>query len=98
MSVRITCINKDNGNHQNPHEAITHLGWMNESSGDSGKSTRSQMVEFIEKDKGSAYVKDSSGRMAYLIVKVSAYGNKYVKTIADGVESDNLLYLMECRE
>ncbi len=96
MAVRITCITKDNGNHMNPHEGITHLGWVNEETRASGKSTRAEMVEFIEKQGGKAYVKDAFGRIAYLIVKVSVLGNKYVKTISDSVESDNLLHLPEC--
>lgn len=96
MSVRIHCINKDNGDHDDPHEAITHLGWIDESSGKSGKSTRLEMVKFIE-DGNQAYVKDGYGNIAYLIVKISQYGNKFVKTKADGVETNNLLKLLECK-
>jgi|WetSurMetagenome_2_1015567.scaffolds.fasta_scaffold170310_2 hypothetical protein len=96
MAVKITCITKDNGNHMNPHEAITNLGWVNEETRAIGTSTREQMIEFIEKQGGSAYTRDGYGGVAYLIVKTSSYENKYVKTIADGVESDNLLFLAEC--
>ncbi len=96
MAVKITCISKDGGNHLNPHEAITNLGWVNEETRAEGNSTREQMIEFIEKQGGKAYTRDGYGRVAYLIVKTSAYGNKYVKTISDGVESDNLLLLNEC--
>jgi len=96
MSVRITCINKDNGDHYDPHEAITHLGWVSDSSGKSGKSTRAQMVKFIEGG-GMAYVKDNVGNKAYLEVRTSPSGNKFVKTVADGKETDNLLYLVECK-
>jgi hypothetical protein len=95
MSVRITCINKDNGHHYDPHEAITHLGWVNESTQKRGKSTRAEIVKFLE-DNNSAYTKDGFGKIAYLVVRISQAGNKYVKTIADGRETDNLLYLMEC--
>lgn len=66
MAIRITCINKDNGNHENPHVAITHLGWVNESDGRSGKSTRLEMYEFI-KNGGKAYVTDNYGNKAFLI-------------------------------
>ncbi len=97
MSVRIYCINKDNGNHYDPHEAITNLGWVNEANGETGKCTRLDMVKFIEVDNGQAYVKDASGKVAYLIVKLSPNGNKYVKTKADGVETNNLLSLLECK-
>ena len=94
MAVRITCINKDNGNHYNPHEAIQKLGWIDENSGKKGISTRLEMVDFLEKG-GSAYV-SRGGKVAYLIVKKSISGNKYVQTIADGRETNNLLELSEC--
>jgi len=96
MAVKITCINKDNGNHYDPHEAITHLGWIDESNGKMGKSTRAEMVKFL-KDGNRAYTKDSAGNVAYLVVRVSRSGNEYVKTVADGKETDNLLYLVECK-
>ena len=95
MSVRITCINKDNGDHYDPHEAITFLGWLEESTNKIGKNTRLEMVEFIE-DGGQAYVKDSYGSIAYLVVRISRGGNKYVKTVADERETNNLLELPEC--
>ena len=43
--VRITCINKDNGDHYDPHEAITHLGWTNESNGKTGKTDKAGMIK-----------------------------------------------------
>ena len=95
MSVRIICINKDNGDHYDPHEAIIHLGWINESTGSKGKSTLAEMVKFLE-DGNKAYVKDDYGNIAYLVVRVSRHGNKYVKTVADGRETNNLLELPEC--
>ena len=95
MSVRITCINKDNGDHYDSHEAITDLGWVQESNGDTGKSTRLQMVEFVEKG-NEAYVKDRYDNKAYLVARTSRAGNKYVQTIADGKLTDNLLELSEC--
>jgi hypothetical protein len=96
MSVKITCINKDGGYHQNPHEAISHLGWIEEATNSSGKSTRLEMVDWIENKSGVAYTKDELGNVAYLIVKTSTSGNKYVQTIADSKETNNLLSLPEC--
>lgn len=96
MSVKITCINKDNGDHYDPHEAITHLGWLEESTGKTGKCARLDMVDFLEKG-NSAYVKDIWGNIAYLVVRISSFGNKFVKTVADGRETNNLLELVECR-
>ena len=39
MAVRITCINKSGGYHADPHHAISDLGWRNEATGNTGKST-----------------------------------------------------------
>jgi hypothetical protein len=96
MSVRITCINKDGGNHYNPHVGVTHYGWVNESTGASDRSTRQQMIKFLEEDKGTAYVKDGQGNTAHIGVWPSAAGNKYLRTYADGKWTDNLLALPEC--
>ena len=95
MSVKITCINKDNGHHYDPHLAITDLGWINEQTNEAGKSTRIEMVEFIERG-GKAYVKDFLGKIAFLVVRTSYFGNKFVKTVADNRETNNLLELNEC--
>jgi hypothetical protein len=97
MSVRITCITKDNGNHLNPHEGISELGWINEETRASGRSTRLQMIEFIERQNGVAYVKDGNGNIAYVGVVNPGLGrNKYLRTHADGKWTDNLLSCNEC--
>lgn len=94
MSVKITCINKDNGDHYDPHMGITHLGWINESSSEHGKSTRAQMIVFLESG-GAAYTRDVFNNIAWLVVRIRN-GVKYVKTEADGRETNNLLALKEC--
>jgi hypothetical protein len=53
--VRITCINKDGGNHNNPHEGITHYGWVNYSNNQTGRSPRDAMVDYSESG-NNAYV------------------------------------------
>ena len=95
MAVRITCINKDNGNHENPHLAITHLGWINEQTGKRGKNTRLEIYNWI-KEGGEAYVLDGYRKIA-VVTRTSSAGTHYVKTVADGKETNNLLALMECR-
>jgi hypothetical protein len=95
MSVRITCINKDGGNHYNPHEAISHLGWVNESTGGTGKSTRLAMYDWIESG-GEAYVKDAYGNTAKVGTAETETGTKYVRTYSNSQWTDNLLALMEC--
>jgi hypothetical protein len=96
MAVRITCINKEHGNHEDPHVAISTLGWLNETTKETGKTTRVEMYNWV-KQGGQAYVRDAYGNIVYLIAKVSAWGNPFVQTAADGRVTDNLLYLVECR-
>jgi hypothetical protein len=96
MGIRITCINKDNGDHYDPHEGITNLGWINTLNDKYGKSTRSEMVKFVDGG-GHAYVEDANSNKAFLTVRISSHGNKYVQTISDGKLSNNLLELLECK-
>lgn len=97
MSVRITCINKDGGNHENPYVAISHLGWVNEQTRENGKSTRLEMYDFIKNKNGVAYVVDQrDGSKAYLETRTSASGTKYVRTESNDTGRDNLLELPEC--
>ena len=95
MSVRIDCINKAAGDHENPYVAISHLGWTDEQAGTSGRSSRLQMYDFV-RDGGIAYVY-GGGTKAQLITAETSRGTKYVKTRADSTQSDNLLKLPECR-
>ena len=95
MSVRINCINKAGGYHDDPHVAIEYLGWTNENNGKHGKSTRLEMYNWL-KEGGEAYVKDRLGNKAFLVPKVSRNGNPFVQTIADNTPTDNLLKLPEC--
>ena len=96
MSVRITCINKDSGNHDNPHEAISHYGWINESTKEQGKNDRQSMVDWVKKG-NKAYVRDSDGNTAYCEVRKSSRGTEFLQTYADDKYTDNLLSLPECK-
>ena len=95
MSVKITCIKKSNGDHENPYVAITSMSWIDEADSKTGTSTRIEMYDFVNGG-GEAYVKDSAGNKAKLVAKTTSRGNKYVKTVTDDVKSDNLLKLKEC--
>jgi hypothetical protein len=97
MSIRITCIKKDNGYHENPHVAISELGWVEDGTNETGRSTRIRIYDWIKNEGGVAYVTDSIGDKAYVTTAISASGTKYVKTIADNTTADNLLKLPECR-
>ncbi len=94
-TVRITCINKDNGNHDNPNEAISDYGWLNESTGKYGKTNRKSMVEWLE-DGNKAYVKQEE-KIAYCDVRESKAGTKFLQTYSDNYYNNNLLSLVECR-
>lgn len=96
MSVRITCISKASGNHDNPHVAISHLGWINEETRESGRSTRLEMYNWIKDHNGYAYVRDGAGNTVRVGTAVSSQGTKYVRTYRDKVWTDNLLALPEC--
>lgn len=96
MAIRITCINKDGGDHENPHIAISCFGWINPENGESGASTRLEMHMWV-RNGGRAYVQDARGNRAFLVAKTSPQGNPYVRTVADGTLTDNLLVLPECR-
>lgn len=96
MAVRITCINKANGQHENPYVAISHLRWVADGTGQTGTSTREEMYAFVVNTNGEAYVSNGLTR-ARLIGAVSPRGTRYVKTVANSTERDNLLELPECR-
>jgi hypothetical protein len=93
--VRIRCIKKDGGNHNNPHEGITHYGWINPISNNSDLANRITMVSWLEKNGNYAYVKDQFGNKAYCKI-VPGKNGKFLQTIADGRVTDNLLNLPEC--
>ena len=95
MSIKITCIKKDLGHHDNPHVAISTLGWINEQTSNTGKSTRMEIYDWLLTG-GNAYVYDNIGNKAKLITAQSSNGTKYVKTESDNTTADNLLKLPEC--
>jgi hypothetical protein len=97
MAVRITCINKSNGYHGDPHHAISHLGWRNEETGETGKNSRLEIYNWLKDKGGVAYVSDSRGNRATVGTREHANGTKYLQTYADQVWTDNLLALPECK-
>jgi hypothetical protein len=89
---QVQCVNKSD--RQNPHERITHIGGRN-GDGSSWKLTQQDAIKGIEDGKWQFYV-SRDGRAVNVIVEVSRYGNKYLKTEADGEQPNNLLSLPEC--
>ena len=95
MPIRITCIKKDGGNHENPCAAISRLRWIEDGTQKTGDTSRDDMHDWV-KGGGQAYVKDAGGDIAFLIAEVSPGGTKFVRTRPDGTKKDNLLALGEC--
>lgn len=96
MAIKITCIKKANGDHENPYVAIESMNWTKDGSIENITSTREQMYDFVNGG-GYAYVEDKAGNKAKLVARLFNDKTKYVKTVADDVKSDNLLKLQECK-
>jgi hypothetical protein len=90
LAIRITAIRLAGGTN---HEHITDLWWINPATGASGNNPRREIVKWIEVDNGKAYVEDSRGDRADVRVVIPKYGERYLRTYADGVWTDNLLAL-----
>jgi hypothetical protein len=91
-TCQIKCINKRD--RPNPHERITHVG------GDDPKPwkvTQQEAIEYIENGDWKFWVKPPHAKESvWVVVAMSRYGNKYLKTENDGEDQNNLLSLREC--
>lgn len=89
---QIRCINKSA--HFNPHERIRNVGGKNQD-GTLWKISEDEAITGIETGKWAFYV-SQQGHTVDVVVALSAHGHKYLKTVADGLQPDNLLSLPEC--
>jgi hypothetical protein len=90
---RVDCVNKPD--RDNRHESITHAGGPNPDSGGRWKDTVANIVGFIERGEHRFYTQEGDAS-AWVAVRTSAAGNKFIQTYADGIWKDNLLALPEC--
>lgn len=84
---QITCVNKTD--RHNPWERIRRIG------GPWGSASQEEAIRHIETGVYDYFVW-RLGTAARVVVGVSRYGNKYLKTEADGEMPNNLLSLPEC--
>lgn len=96
--IEITGIRKDNGNHDNPHEAVEAYRWIQHSTGKGKLSGREEVVGWLDNglngSKVTAYVQRVNPR-ANCFVNESKNGTRFLQTRADATEENNLLMLPE---
>jgi hypothetical protein len=99
MPIRITCIKRAPGEHENPYVAITRFGFVEDGFKEAETVSRESMHEFIVNG-GKAYVKNSKGARAFLVAETTPDGAKFVKTLPDDInfKADFLLTLKECQQ
>jgi uncharacterized protein DUF3892 len=93
-NVQIKCINKSD--RTNPHERILCIGGSPGATTTHWKRSQQQAIEDIESGAYAYWVGISGAASVWVVVAVSKFGNKYIKTTADGEQPNNLLALPEC--
>ncbi|WP_163511580.1 DUF3892 domain-containing protein [Fodinicola acaciae] len=90
MAIRITAIRLSGGT---THQHIVRLWWVNPSTSETSNNSRAEIVAWIEQKHGKAYVEDAYSKRADVGVVTPTRGEKYLRTHADGIWTDNLLAL-----
>jgi hypothetical protein len=88
----VTCVKKTD--RYNAHERIRAIGGQNPD-GTNWKLPLEDAIRGIENDRWRFYVR-AHGQFVNVVIAVSRWGNKYLKTEADGEQPNNLLSLYEC--
>jgi Protein of unknown function (DUF3892) len=90
--VRVECIRRTG--RSDPHGRISHIGGSNPD-GMRWKLTKEAAIGGLEAGRWSFYVERPVGHRVDVVV-ATRLGRKYLKTVADGEGSDNLLALPDC--
>ena len=91
--LQVTCINKSD--RDSPYERILRIGG-GATALTSWRKTQQEAIAEIEAGTNHFYV-NTGGKSVRVVVAISQYGNKYLKTEADGERPNNLLSLPECK-
>jgi hypothetical protein len=86
--VYVTAVHMESGGTR--HEHIADVKWTNPDDGQTGESSRANMVDWIENKHGVAKVTDGTNTVDVGVVNATP---KYIRTHADGKWTDNLLAL-----
>lgn len=90
-TFQVRCINKND--RYSAHERIKNIGGFD--NGQRWKITEDRAIAGIESGEWKFFV-SVDGQSVWVIVAISRFGNKYLKTQNDGEQPDNLLSLPEC--
>jgi hypothetical protein len=93
IDYRIDSVHKPDRNSR--HEHITHVGGPKPDGSGRWKDATATIVQLIENGHHRFYTKEGNAS-AWVGVRTSSAGNKFLQTHADGVWKDNLLALPEC--
>ena len=88
MSVFITAVHMEPSNGTR-HEHIDSVRWQNPQTLETGQTSRSGMVDWINRG-GQALVADGQGSVRVIVIQTNP---PHIRTVADGRPTDNLLSL-----
>jgi hypothetical protein len=93
MALRVLVSSINKSDIQNPHERIINIGGINPDNS-CWKMSQSKAIRYIE-DRTYDFFVSIKGTTTDVIIG-TYNGNKYLKTIPDATDKNNLLELPEC--